>query len=178
MGVGTLYRNFADRDALVMGLYERAADALDQVCDTAEAAPTGWDAIVAFIDGVTGVYRDRPWLRPIDPTVRRLRPLPPRWEADVLHAIDRAWAEGSLRRDIQATDAIFVPLMLQALFALPESVREVVIRRQRDLFLDALRADGVPRRPPGGDIPTVEEVRRSLSGWRDGEPAAGRPRGA
>ncbi|WP_394553885.1 TetR/AcrR family transcriptional regulator [Agromyces sp. MMS24-JH15] len=176
VGIGTLYRNFPDRDALVLGLYEGAAVAFDLVCDAAEAAPTGWEAIVAFIDGVTGVYRDRPWLRTIDLRVRRLRPFPMRWEAAVLAAIDRAWAEGSLRRDIQATDVIFVPPMLQGLFDLPESVRETVIRRQRDLFLDALRAEGVPRRAPGedvpGEVPTVAEVRESLPGWPEDGPKA------
>ncbi len=91
VGVGTIYRNFADRDALVVGLYERAAADFDLVCDTAAAAPTGWDAMLAFIDGVTGVYRDRPWLRVIDVRVRSLRPFPMRWESEVLAAIERAW---------------------------------------------------------------------------------------
>ena len=184
VGIGTLYRNFPDRDALVLSLFEGAAADFDLVCNTAAVAPTGWDAVVLIIDGVTGVYRDRPWLRIIDVQVRRLHPFPMRWEATVLAAIERAWAEGSLRRDIEATDAIFVPTMLQALFELPEPVRETVIRRQRALLLDALRAEGVPRQPPDGDVPTVGEVRASLPGWpegtapqeRTGAPALGDPR--
>ena len=58
VGIGTLYRNFPDRDALVLSLFEGAAAVLHTRSKSAAVAPTGRDAVVLIIDG--GEHRGLP----------------------------------------------------------------------------------------------------------------------
>lgn len=158
VGVGTLYRHFADRDALVLGLGERLTDRTADVASAAAGAPSGWDAIVAFVDGLTAMYIDYPWLVQVRARARELQRTDDRMQAAVTGVIERAWAEGTLRPDVSATDVVFVPSLLSGLVYLPEPMRSIVIGRQRDIILDGLRAEGLPRHSPGGEPLPLETL--------------------
>jgi len=152
VGKGTLYRHFPDRDALVLGLGERMRQRWLHITTEAASAPTGWDAIVTYIDGVAGMYLDMPWLVPVRARLRILQQADPADETAVRAVIERAWAEGTLRTDIDPTDLAFIPSMLAGLVTLPEPMRSVIMARQRDIVLDGLRPVGAPR-PPLGSRP-------------------------
>ncbi|HEX5857366.1 MAG TPA: TetR/AcrR family transcriptional regulator [Microbacterium sp.] len=151
VGVGTLYRHFADRGALVHALGARVTDRTADVASSAAGAPSGWDAILSFVDGLTTMYLDYPWLVQVRARVSEIQPDDDRIEAAVTTIVERAWAEGTLRLDVSATDLVFVPSLLSGLVHLPEPTRSAVMVRQRDIILDGLRAEGLPRHAPGGE---------------------------
>lgn len=150
VGNATLYRNFPDRHALIMALAARTWERYAAVVSAAQAAESGWRAIEISVDGVMAMFLDYPWLPAVRDYARESRDDDPDFERVGREIIERAQAEGALRRDIDATDVAFVPSLLAGLLDLPEPVRSIVIARQRDIILDGLRAEGVPRRPPGG----------------------------
>lgn len=162
VGKGTLYRHFADRDAVILGLGARLRERYVAIAMAAGSAPSGWDAIVAYIDGVTGMYVDMPWLVAVRARVRELAPWDAGDERAVVAVIERAWAEGSLRRDVQPTDLAFVPSLLSGLVDLPESMRSTVIARQRDIILDGLRPEDAERPSLGGEPLDLELFREHV----------------
>lgn len=153
VGAGTLYRHFPDRDALILGLAQRAAGWFAEVAQEAAVAGSGWDALVTYIDGVVAITRDAPWVTAVLDQVRRRRPAgwdSERWNAPVIAALEQAQKEGSVRPDVTVTDVVFIPIMLTRLLGYPHHVVDVVLPRQRALLLDALRPEGA-KRPPLDD---------------------------
>ncbi|MEU1973406.1 helix-turn-helix domain-containing protein [Microbacterium sp. NPDC019599] len=147
VGKGTLYRHFADRDAVIVGLGERARARFAEIGEEAASVASAWDAILVYIDGVVAMYVDMPWLVAIRPRARQLVPLDESAEEAMSAIIDRAWAEGSLRDDVDLDDLQYVPALLSGLVDLPEPRRATVLARLRAIVLDGLRPENAPRMP-------------------------------
>ena len=96
VGVGTLYRNFRDRDELFGALAAQAAAKQSALGLSALAAPTGWDAVRTYLDGCVAIYEELPWMLTMRTEYRHMR-LPD--DADVAageEIITRAHREGTL----------------------------------------------------------------------------------
>lgn len=159
---GTFYRNFASRDDLVRALYDQLVDRIDALVERAVGKPTGWDAIVTYIDGVIGVADAHPetpavmaYMREYDPTYRAGE----QWIEPTLRTVNRAHEEGSLRPDVTATDLSYAPHLLVPLVRWPEPQRGILVARMRALLLDSLRADGRPREQLPREALTIAELR-------------------
>lgn len=159
VGVGTLYRNFADRDALLRALGDRAAQRFKDIAHAAAGAPTAWRAIEVYVDGYIALHADFPWMIDMRVEDRRLRR---RDEEDVAAAqavVDRAHAEGTLRVDAGMPDIAFAATMIATMTYLPPTVRATVLPRLRDIVLDGLRAEGMPRPELGASSMSTEELK-------------------
>ena len=159
VGIGTLYRNFADRDALLRALGDRAAQRFKDIARAAAAVPTAWQAIEVYVDGYIALYVDFPWMVDMRVEDRRLRR---RDDEDVAAAeavVDRAHVEGTLRADAGMPDIAFAATMLAGMTYLPEPVRTAVVPRLRDIVLDGLRADGMPRPELGASSMSADELK-------------------
>lgn len=164
VGVGTLYRRFPDREALILAV---AHENFDSVVNEARVAaaeePTRWEALVRLM----GRSRDlrlsvrlallspQAWhsIRD-DPRTRALRD-------ELLVLLDEivrgAQAEGTLRADVGAGDlATLVSLLVRRAPACSDQMSEMIMDRMLMLMLDALRAK------PGGPLPgrpiTVDDL--------------------
>jgi AcrR family transcriptional regulator len=162
VGVGTLYRRYPSKDALVAamwldsvrGLEAEAAVALDRarmypwgafVGFMAASVASGAGALVATLAGT---------LTPTDELVtaeQRLR-------AAVRELLECSQAAGAVRPDITAVDVGVLFEQLRAVQA-DDARREATLRRRYlELFLQALRAPGAAPLP--GPPPTAGELRR------------------
>jgi AcrR family transcriptional regulator len=173
VGKGTLYRHFDDREELIDGLSDRLQGRFAAMAEAAEQAPTGWDGLMAYLNGATAMYFEFPWTIVLRARARRLANTNGKAEADFRAVIERAQAEGSLRRDVDLTDMAFVTSALGGLAALAEPTRSVVIPRLRDIFYDGLRAHGVPR-PPLSTEPLAIDALRDYLGKRASDPGTER----
>ena len=151
VGKGTLYRHFEDRDAVIQGLAQRMLDRYEEIAIEADAAPTGWDGLVHSITQISVMYFDLPWVVVALARARRVIDTAGAAEEQFRRLLERAWDEGSLRKDAAFTDIVFITSALGGLADLPEPVRSKVLPRLRDLLIDGLRAEGSPRPPLPGE---------------------------
>lgn len=144
LGVGTVYRRFANREELVEALFQ---ERLDQVATLASGAldePDSWVALRVLFEALGGLIAAdqglfeamicRPESRGRAAVRERMLPI-------VGEIFRRAQADGHLRADVAPTD---FPMLLRMLAAVAEFTREVrpqLWRRYLTIFLDGLRAD-------------------------------------
>lgn len=148
VAVGTLYRRFPDREALIRGV---TRDNMDHALAEARAAvteePTAWQALVRFLHQSRELQLSvqlataSPQVRAIirdDPGIERAR----RAMLEVLETVvARAQAEGTLRPDVGTGDVAMVFVLLIRQVPLPrEEVAQLAAERCMSLMLDGLRA--------------------------------------
>jgi AcrR family transcriptional regulator len=169
VGVGTLYRRFPDREALIRAV---AHDNFAAVVADAHAAlddePTAWQALVRLMGRSRGlrltvqlaVLSSGNWTSlSRDPLTQRLRD-------DLIAVLDeivrRAQQEGSLRADVGAGDvAVLVSLLIRRIPAGSDAMSDTMLERAVVLILDGLRANPgsvLPGRP----VTTEDFTSRSL----------------
>lgn len=141
VGMGTLYRHFATKQALLDAALEHA---FATWADAAEAAMTGdpWADLCGFLDDALARHASHPGLLDAyssdavdrcdgdDPGHRMLRPL-------VTELVRRAQDSGVLRPDVTVED---ISLLLVALGRIVPLVTGTARRRTLQLVLDGLRA--------------------------------------
>jgi len=159
VGIGTLYRNFTDRDELFLALGDRAAQRFKDISAAAAQAPTAWDAIMVYVDGYIALYEEFPWMVDMRVQDRRLRPRDDEDVATALAVVAAAHAEGTLRPDANMADIAFASTMLAGMTYLPQPVRGVVVPRLRDIVLDGLRSADRERSEIGVDPLTVDALK-------------------
>ena len=149
VGIGTFYRGFPDRTALVHALEHRALDLLIAALDRIrESGLTGADAVQAYLEECLSLG---------DQLVLPLRGAPALTDAAALQArrrIDNALEQflaegrddGSVRADVSAIDIIVCGAMITQ--PLPNSFNwPTIARRHIRLFVDGIRT------PPDGHRP-------------------------
>jgi AcrR family transcriptional regulator len=168
LGVGTVYRRFPNRDALVEALFEQRLDAIVAIAEDAAAEPDSWTALCSLLERLCEVIVTDRGLHEVfvcrqgadDSTVVRQRMTP-----IVTAVFDRARAEGHLRADALPTD---VPLILHMVAATAEyagQVRPDLWRRYLALLLDGLRAVRPADSPLPGPALDVAELDCAKAAW-------------
>jgi AcrR family transcriptional regulator len=144
VGVGTLYRRYPDREALLHDLEYRAYGLLNEILDDiAGRDRPGLDAIAEFLSRTLAIR---------DQLVLPLHGAPPLMSAEAVAArlninrrldrfIERGHADHSVRAAVNATDVIvFSALITQPLPHGPDWTR--IARRQLAIFLNGLAWNG------------------------------------
>lgn len=163
VGVGTLYRKYADRDALMQALESRAYALLTQILgDIAYCDLAGLEAIGQFLTRTLEIAGE---------LVLPLHGAPPLVTAEAVAArreinsrldgfIARGHADGSVTAHVNATDIIvFSALITQPLAHGPDW--EHMAARQLAIFLDGM-AGGGPAGLPGPPV-TREDIETAFS---------------
>jgi AcrR family transcriptional regulator len=145
VGVGTVYRRFPDKEALVEALFTERLDLLVGLAEQALTDPDPWTGLARFLEGAAAMMAGDRGLRQIlmfatygsdRVDQARARMLP------VVHALlERAKAAGAVRADLSPTDLPVIEFMLSAASEYALAVRPDIWRRYLALILDALRPD-------------------------------------
>ena len=167
VGVGTVYRHFPTKDALIEALaddyFARQAEAARAALEVEDA----WEAFSGYVHrasdilgenrALAQVLRDRPGMM----GTAALRAADELGFFETLTVlIDRAKEAGALRSDFRLED---IPLIMCALGSLQTSRGDNSWRRQRAIILDGLRAPGAEPLP---DEPVPALAQSKLSGRR------------
>lgn len=163
VGVGTLYRKYADRDALMQALEYRAYGLLTQILDDVNRRGLpGLEAIREFLAGTVQIASQ---------LVLPLHGAPPLVTPEAVAArqqinsrleafIARGRADGSIAAPVNATDVIvFSALVTQPLAHGPDWQR--LAARQLAIFLNGLTGDG--RRSIPGPPVTREDIEAAFA---------------
>ncbi|WP_161628004.1 TetR/AcrR family transcriptional regulator [Microbispora catharanthi] len=159
VGVGTLYRRFPDRDALLRAVGEQSLRRLVDLAETAwQEEPDAWHALCRFLRGSVALRlgvlpaKLQPHLHQRMRAGADLHELRQRVIVAVLRMIERAQADGVLRADIGPGDIAL--LMTLNVYTPPGMHNEQAMGRVVEIMLDGLRADvesPLPGAPLGED---------------------------
>ncbi|MER6949003.1 helix-turn-helix domain-containing protein [Nonomuraea sp. NPDC000554] len=158
VGVGTLYRRFPDRNALIAAIGEHYVHSLaEALLEAAANAPDAWSGLRGFVLWAANPGRaalaaslaelpDETFLDMAEFAVARTR-----WLEGLDELVRRAQAEGGMRADVDTEDVV----SLMSLFAchpadLPAHVAAQPVRFLH-LILDGMQASAATRLP--GDPP-------------------------
>lgn len=156
VGVGTLYRRFADREALIRAVFR---ETYQVVADESRAAlaeePTGWAALTRIMGQSAWLHVSVQAKSPLVTAVVKADPDSSRLRDHILDMLDevvrRAQEEGTLRRDVGAGDlaVLFMSVVKQTHLLTPEALG-LAPGRVLAIIMDGLRApapDELPGRP-------------------------------
>jgi AcrR family transcriptional regulator len=170
VGVGTVYRRFADKEQLIDALFEDRMKEFARVAEECLEAEDPWHGLVRFLELATEQHAcDRGFkevalsgthgLERVARARQLMFPL-------VSQLVARAQADGSLRPDLEPTDLPLLQLMLGALSECTRDVDPDVWRRFLGLITDGLatRRDGPTALKRAALGP--EQTQSTMRAWR------------
>jgi len=173
VGIGTLYRHFTTREALVEAIIERRIGELVAVAREAVAEPGGWSAFVHFLERTIELQVGDRVLKDV---LMRYRPgagrlASAREELRLLfeQLLARAREQGTLRDDFTISDLVLLLWSFTPLIDATAEVAPGAWRRHLHWLLDGLRAEAAT--PPPARPLSDEELRvamQALHGQRVG----------
>jgi AcrR family transcriptional regulator len=155
VGVGTLYRRFPDRQALIRAVaQDNFAVVLAETRAAVAAEATAWDALVRIVRQSRELQLSVQLaiLSPLARSIIRDDPMTGKCRHELLQTVDSvvraAQAEGSLRLDVGPGDvAALLSLLLARIPMMPAGSAWLASERALALMLDGLRAQ------PGTELP-------------------------
>jgi AcrR family transcriptional regulator len=152
VGMGTLYRRFPTKHALVEAVLEESLDAFVSAAEDGLADPDPWRGFARFVERALELHAENRVVRDVlagtehgrarEAARTRLRPL-------VRRLIHRAQAAGSLRPDFTPEDMPLVFLPAGRVLEAAQEVAPDLWRRFLGLLLDGLRAEAATPLPRG-----------------------------
>lgn len=146
-GIGTLYRHFPDRPALLRALLESVVGELDAGMAQAQDVTDPYERLLAFLRVALDLNGRHPLLNELWSRVLRDDPgfrLENRWEAVTLRTVEEAKEQGRLHPDVTATDVALLPRVLSALGPFPPAVRAAQSDRLLAIFLAGMAPTARP----------------------------------
>lgn len=142
LGVGTVYRHFPNKSAVISALFEESAERLVELARDAAAAEDAWLGFVGFMVDVAELQATDRGLRDLMLTAKSgsecSQELRQRLRDAIRPLLDRAQAQGSLRPDFDERDFPVLQLMLSAAYDFTSTVAPDAWRRYLTLMIDAL----------------------------------------
>ena len=166
LGVGTVYRRFPDKEALVNALFAQHLCGLAQIADEALLQTDPWEGVVYLLEETLGQQAANRGLREVllrpdtgssEVCLARERVVPA-----IARVFERAQAAGVLREDLVATDIPFLCMMIGSVAENSGHVDPDLWRRYLTIVLDGLRPRRNKTRPMPVDALTTEEVEIAL----------------
>ena len=143
LGVGTVYRRFPNKNALIDALFEETAERLVDLARIAAQAQNAWEGLVGFLTDVAK-------LQVVDRGMRdlilsgRVSPERSAIMRDTIKPlidplVQRAQDQGELRRDFDGSDIAVLQLMISAAFEFTRPCAPDGWRRYLTLLFDGIR---------------------------------------
>lgn len=118
VGVGTVYRRYPNKDALLDELFEEGIAELAAFAESSLERPDPWEALVAFVERLGERFAADRALEDLvlrgERGQRRVARARARLEAPVAALVERARASGRLRADFEPRDLRAIHAMLAA----------------------------------------------------------------
>jgi AcrR family transcriptional regulator len=143
VGVGTVYRRFGSKEALVEALYTDRIEAAVSLAERALADPDHWHGLVFFIKQTATTLAEDRGMRQVLICATydrdRMSHARAKLQSMIARLVERARKAGAVRADLRASDIILIEIMLAAAADYVRPVRPSVWPRYLTLILDGLR---------------------------------------
>ncbi|MEV6427205.1 TetR/AcrR family transcriptional regulator [Nocardia sp. NPDC051463] len=167
VGVGTVYRRFANKKELIAEVFEQNMSEFGDAADAALAHPDPWQGLVQFFEyACTHLATNRGFsevVLELENDMERFAAVRDRLKPTVAAVIDRARDAGTLAPDVEASDFFALIHMVDALAEFSRPVNPNVWQRYMAIALNGVRADAMPRQPLTVPALTDEEVELAKS---------------
>lgn len=169
VGVGTVYRRFLDKEALVEALFEESFGQVVARAEQALEAPDPWDGIVTLLTEMAEKQAADRGLRDImlsesygrDRVARMRERMQPLME----QVVERAQRQGMLRGDFRAGDVPALLMMISVTVEFGGEARPDLWRRYLTMLLDGICA----RRDQPTELPEPvlddEDMQEAMRAW-------------
>lgn len=151
VGIGTVYRRFPTKEALLEVALEERLEQHARAAEAALRAPTAWEGLTTFLHETAEMHAADRGLRDValgaEIGLRHFTRIRDRVVPTMTRLIERAQAEGSLRPDVTVEDLPLVMMMVSEVAHHSNAIRPGIYLRYLRLLLDGLR-----RSPGGGDL--------------------------
>ena len=151
VGVGTVYRRFPDKEALVDALFEERIDEVRRIALEAAGIADPWAALTTFFERALEMHcHDRALKELMFSTAHgrdRVAHAREQIKPVVGTLVERAKASGQMRADADLSDVPILQLMVTAVIDYAQDAAPGVWRRYLQIMLDGLRAEGATLSP-------------------------------
>jgi AcrR family transcriptional regulator len=154
VGIGTLYRRFPDKEALIDAVFEETLRELGEMAREALEEPDAWRGFTAYLECAMALNAANRGLHAVIGSQQhgrnRLAAVKARMRPLVGRLVSRAQEEGTLRPDFSPADLPLVFASVGRVIELTKDEDPELWRRYLGLLLDGLRAEGatpLPRPP-------------------------------
>jgi AcrR family transcriptional regulator len=176
LGVGTVYRRFPNRDALIDALFADGIDTIGRIVDEALSMPRAWEGLRHFMASMLDLQCQDKGLRDVmlsrgapetTEELMRSRIKPPLYDL-----VRRAQQEGDLRRDLTDTDIGVLEIAALGAAEFTALADPNVWRRYLTIMMDGMRAR--PEGADGGNTPLEhpplddDQIDACMVGWKYG----------
>jgi AcrR family transcriptional regulator len=162
VGVGTVYRRFANKHELIYGVFEQNVDMMAEQAEFAYKNPDPWLGLVEFFEYACQNMAANRGLGDVilmlENSTERFAAVKERMQPAVQRIFDRAMAAGVIRPDAEAGDLFALIHMVDGFADFSRSVNPNAWRRYFAIILDGLRADCVSRDPLPVPALTDDEI--------------------
>ena len=142
LGVGTVYRRFPDKLALIEALFETEMERIADLAEQASLQPDAWAALVGFLRGMCAESAENRGLHEVlnnsDFGQDRVAAGRGRIMPMITEMLMRAQEQGSARKDIEPTDLGMLVMMVSSLGQFVLEARSDAWVRYFELVIDAL----------------------------------------
>ena len=162
VGVGTVYRRFANKQELIEGVFEQHVENMVQQAELALGNPDPWTGLVTFFEyACRNMSANRGLgevVQGLEDKQDRFACVRERMSPAITEIVVRAREAGLLRPDVTDTDFFALIHMVASISDFARPVNTDVWRRYFTLLLDGLRADGQAREPLPVEALTPDEI--------------------
>jgi AcrR family transcriptional regulator len=159
VGVGTVYRRYPNKGALLDELFEERIHELVTLADAAAAQPDPWPALVEFLERSEELFASDRALQDLilhpPGAQRRIARARQQLQPPLHRLIDRAKHAGDLRPDFAASDIAFIHTMLAAIIERAQTISPDLWRRYFTMIIDGLQTARSTTTPI--DTPALDE---------------------
>ncbi len=144
VGVGTAYRRFPNKEAVIDALFEERMEDVETAAREALEEPDAWQALAGYLERTLQMQFGDRGLNQIlnDPTLgdARINDVRVRIAPLVVELVERAKEQGVVRPDLEPTDVIFIQAALSTIMDSTRDLAPNLHERYLVLFLDGIRA--------------------------------------
>jgi AcrR family transcriptional regulator len=163
VGIATLYRRFPGRDDLIAACFEHRLAEYARLADEALEAPDAWSGFAGYVERICAMQSADRGLKDVltrtFPNAGALEAHRRRGYDLLVRVIERAQAQGSLRRDLVPEDVVLVLMANAGVVQGTGAAAPEAWRRFVGLMLDGLRSDGARPIPPP---PSPRQMMRAM----------------
>lgn len=170
VGVGTAYRRFPNKEAVIDALFEQQLRDMAAVADQALQDPDAWHGLVTFLERSLDMqFGDRGLNEIMNAPILgldRIRAARDRIAPLITKLVERAVRDGAVRPDLDQSDLIFIQLGLSAIMDTTRAIAPDLYRRYLTLVLDGIRTGRGSFTPLPSPALTAAQTHRAMTGRR------------